>query len=116
MKIAISSKGKTLESKTDQRFGRAEIFIIYDTDNDTFEVWENPNVSGAHGVGMKTSQDLANMGVKTIITGHVCPKAFGVLDASKIEMYQNLPTVQETIDGYKEGNLAKINEAGESHH
>jgi predicted Fe-Mo cluster-binding NifX family protein len=46
MKIAIPSVGNDLNSLVNERFGRAEKFIIYDTSTKSYEVLENnENVS-----------------------------------------------------------------------
>ena len=45
MKIAVSSTGKTLESAIDPRFGRCAYFMIIDTEDMSFEVFDNQNVA-----------------------------------------------------------------------
>ena len=47
MKIAITSRGETLNSEVDPRFGRAACFIIIDTETMDFSVIENSNVAAA---------------------------------------------------------------------
>jgi predicted Fe-Mo cluster-binding NifX family protein len=117
MKLAISSTGKELTSTVDSRFGRAQFFIIYDTDTETFEVMENPNLGGAHGVGAKTAQDIANAGVKAILTGNVGPNAYNVLKAAKIDVFTvSGKTVQEAIDQFKNETLTKAEGATRKGH
>ena len=41
MKVAISAKGNELSSQVDPRFGRAVYFIVYDTEDDSFEAISN---------------------------------------------------------------------------
>ncbi len=43
MKIAITSKGKDLESEIDPRFGRAAYILVVDTDSLEFEVLNKQN-------------------------------------------------------------------------
>lgn len=54
MKIAISSQGTDLNSQVDPRFGRAQYFIITDSDTLDYEVIENPNISAAGGAGIQS--------------------------------------------------------------
>ncbi|MFY9473098.1 MAG: NifB/NifX family molybdenum-iron cluster-binding protein, partial [Tepidanaerobacteraceae bacterium] len=51
MLVAISSKGNSMESMMDPRFGRAEYFIIADTDTMEFEVLENTAAVSGGGAG-----------------------------------------------------------------
>ena len=44
MKIAFTSKGKTLQSEVDARFGRCPFFVIYDTETKEIEVIDNQDV------------------------------------------------------------------------
>ena len=117
MKIAISSTGKNLESNIDKRFGRAPMFIIFDTENSTFEVWENANLAGAHGVGTKTAQEIANFGVKIVISGNVGPNALNVLKAAGIEIFKaDSGTVQEALEKHQNNETIKMDKATKKGH
>ena len=62
MLVAISSKGNSMESMMDPRFGRAEYFIIADTDTMEFEVLENTAAVSGGGAGISASQLLIDKG------------------------------------------------------
>ncbi|GAI92280.1 unnamed protein product [marine sediment metagenome] len=47
MKIAITSRGETLDSEVDPRFGRAEYFLIGELESMDFRAIENKNVNAA---------------------------------------------------------------------
>jgi hypothetical protein len=51
MKIAVSSYGKDLNSQIDPRFGRCAYFLIVNTDDMSFEAFENKGVSLTGGAG-----------------------------------------------------------------
>ncbi len=44
MKVAVSATEKDLEALLDPLFGRCAFFIIVDTDNMSFEAFDNPNI------------------------------------------------------------------------
>lgn len=109
MKIAISTSGNNLEADLDKRFGRAEKFIIYDVDADTFEVIDNTqNLNLSQGAGIQAGKTVAGSGAEAVITGHVGPKAFTTLEAVDIDIYfAEGGTVQSVIDDFKADKLTK---------
>ena len=55
MKIVITAKGTALDSEIDPRFGRAQYFILYDTDDHSFSVLDNKqNLGAPQGAGVQT--------------------------------------------------------------
>jgi len=109
MKIAIPSDGKNLESKSNDRYTRAEYFIIYDTEKDEIvEVIEN-NPSEAHGVGPKVSQMLIDKGIDALISESVGKHALDVLKAANVDVYLTpKDSIKNIIQKFKEGSLEKI--------
>ncbi len=107
MKVAISSSGKTLESDLDPRFGRAQYFLIVDTDTSELEVKENTqNLNLPQGAGIQAGKTVAECGVKAVITGNCGPKAFQVLQAAGIKVVTGIKgTVKEAIEKFKQDNL-----------
>ena len=79
MKIAISSSGQTLDSQVDQRFGRAEYFIVVETESMEFEVINNNN-AGSGGAGIGTAKLLVDADVKAVLTGNCGPNAQKTLE------------------------------------
>ncbi len=119
MKIAISCKGKDLNSDLDPRFGRAGGFIIYDTETDSYEYLSNEeNLYANQGAGVQTAQKVANSGAQAVISGHIGPKAFSALKSGNIEIYlsdQNR-TVQEAVSAFRDGHLSPSNGADKPGH
>jgi len=87
MKICFTSKGTTLDSLTEERFGRAPYFIIIESDKGSFEAIQNPYADSAGGVGPKAAQLLIAKEVKALISGQVGGNAREVLAAAGITMY-----------------------------
>jgi predicted Fe-Mo cluster-binding NifX family protein len=110
MKIAITSIDGTLEGMVDERFGRAKKLVVYDTGADTFEVAENSKqMNLAQGAGIQAAQNVVNLGVRVIISGHIGPKAFQVLKSANIDTYSAVNmTVADAIRQYKDGSLGRL--------
>jgi predicted Fe-Mo cluster-binding NifX family protein len=86
MKIAITSKGNTLEDKLDERFGRCSYFVIYDTETKGIEFLPNPNKDSREGAGPSSVQLVATRNVQKIISGEFGIKIKSLLDSLKIQM------------------------------
>ena len=111
MIIMVSSNGNNLESQTNPRFGRTTWFIKYDTDQETWEAFENQAVSQRGGAGIAAAQFLIDQGVQAAISGHFGPNAHQALSAGGIEMYtfnNEQKTVQEVIAVFQAGDLNKV--------
>lgn len=113
MKIVVTSAGKDLSAAVDSRFGRAVYFIVYDTDSGSFSVHDNAqNLNAMQGAGIQAAQNVADLGVEAVITGHVGPKAFTVLQKAGIAMYTGASgTVKDAIDAFTNGTLKKTDSA-----
>ena len=79
MKIAITTTGDNLNAPMDARFGRAQKFIVYDLDSNSFEVVDNQqNLNAIQGAGIQSAEAVAKTGARAVLTGHCGPKAFGL--------------------------------------
>lgn len=110
MKIAISSSGTTLESEIDPRFGRAQNFLVIDTETMAFEVKENTqNLDLPQGAGIQAGKTVADLGVKAVITGNCGPKAFNILEAAEVKVITGISgTVKDAVKKFKNGDLAYV--------
>lgn len=98
MKICITSLGETLQSKIDSRFGRAEYFIIYNTETKEEEIIKNPYTEGG-GAGTKASQLMIDKEVTIVISGDLGPNAKFALNQANVE-FKNADlskTIEENI-------------------
>jgi len=113
MKIALTTSGNDLDAPLDSRFGRAPKFLLYDTDSKIFEVMDNAqNLNASQGAGIQSAQNVARLGVRALVTGHCGPKAFRVLKAAGIKVYNtSAATVMEALDQYCSGKLTEATSA-----
>ena len=113
MKMAFTTSGEKLNSPLDSRFGRAPKLLVYDLDSETFEVVDNQqNLNAAQGAGIQSAETVARLGAKALVTGHCGPKAFRVLLAARIKIYNtDAHTVAEALEQYRTGKLTEAKSA-----
>lgn len=88
MNILFSAKGKTWESELDPKFGRAQGFLLYNTDNEELTYFSNEkNQNLEHGAGIQAGQKAAELKAEVVITGHIGPKAKSTLQSANIEIF-----------------------------
>ena len=109
MRIAVTSKGTDLSSELDERFGRAKYFIIFDTDTGEHRAVDNEvNLNAAQGAGIQSGELVVRHRAGVLLTGHCGPKAFRVLNAAGVTVFNGLAgTVEQAIESYSKGELKK---------
>lgn len=109
MQIAITSLGESLASPVDERFGRARFFIVFNSETEEWSVEDNRhNLQSSQGAGVRAAERLIERGVHTVITGHCGPKAFALLAAAGINVYQEARgSVQDAVKAFAGGSLEK---------
>jgi predicted Fe-Mo cluster-binding NifX family protein len=113
MKIVVSAKGATPESEVDPRFGRAACFLVFDTGNGVWQAVDNaPAISAAHGAGIQSAETVCRLGAEIVISGHVGPKAFTVLAAGGLKIYQgDARTAREAVEAFQRGQLPELSDS-----
>jgi len=106
MKVCITARGTSLDSPVDERFGRAEVFLLVETETMDLEALSNTRGRDSHGVGIASGSLIADAGAEALLTGHCGPKALEVLSAAGIRVYNGARgTVRETLDAFLQGEL-----------
>jgi predicted Fe-Mo cluster-binding NifX family protein len=110
LKIAVTAKGKELDSQVDERFGRTHCFIVVDTETGEMKVYDNQvNQNAMQGAGIQSAQNIANIGVDAVLTGHVGPNSFRVLSSAGIDVYTGATgSVRDMIDKFKGGQMSPV--------
>jgi len=106
-KIAFTTTGKDLQAAMDPRFGRAPGFLVFDVDQESIQSIENQQARNAsQGAGIQAAETIVRAGVDTLVTGHCGPKAFRVLDAAGVKVYNcDAATVAEALELLRAGKL-----------
>jgi predicted Fe-Mo cluster-binding NifX family protein/predicted DNA-binding protein (UPF0251 family) len=110
MKIAVTSVDGTLEGKVDERFGRSRKIIIFDPETKTHSVVDNTvSMNAPQGAGIQSAENVVNAGAQAVISGHLGPNAFRVLQTAGVAIYtaSNM-TVSEALRAFEKGELSKL--------
>jgi predicted Fe-Mo cluster-binding NifX family protein len=109
MKIFISAESKTKDTLMDPRFGRCQVFQVYDTETNEFTQVDNPGYTSGGGAGIQASNFLIDQKADILITGHLGPNAQEVLKNSKIKVYTSAPkSINDILKDYVENKLVEI--------
>jgi predicted Fe-Mo cluster-binding NifX family protein len=109
----VTSQGVALDSPVDPRFGRARYLVLVDTDTGEFSTVNNEiHLNAPQGAGIQTGNKVVELKARAVITGHVGPKAFSVLDAGGVAVYTGAAgTVNEVLAQFKAGTLQRTQAA-----
>jgi predicted Fe-Mo cluster-binding NifX family protein len=118
MKIAITSKGRDLDSEVDPRFGRAAYVIIVDPDTLEFEVIDNAqNANSFKGAGIQAAAGISEKNAEVLLTGFCGPNAFKTLEAAGIKVANDAAgTIREVIQAFREGKFTYADAANVDGH
>lgn len=110
MKLMISAQNSKLESQVDRRFGRSTWLILFDTETDQWEAFQNPGASQSGGAGVAAAQFVVDKKADVVCSGDFGPNSSRAFQAANVEMRhfaENISTVQEAIDHFKQDMLLK---------
>jgi len=117
MKVAVSSTGKNLDSAIDPRFGRCAYFLIVETDDMGFEVFDNQSIALGGGAGIQSAQFIVSKGAMALLTGNCGPNAMSALSAAGVKVILGQTgTVREAVERYKKGELPSASKANVDAH
>lgn len=105
MKFAISSRDKALWAHMDPRFGRAEFYVVTDTELETYAFLINEPKYDDKSAGTKAAKLLKQQGVCKVISGEFGEKAKIALQEYGItpHVYSGeLQTVKDILDSYRD--------------
>jgi len=106
MKVAVTSSGRSLDSAVDPRFGRCACFVVVETDDMSFDAFDNGAASLGGGAGIQSARAVAEKDAKVVLTGNVGPNAHQALSAAGIQVVTGFSgTVAEAVERFKAGGL-----------
>jgi len=106
MIVCVPSRGSTVDSQMDDRFGRAPYFAFFDTMNDSVRFEANPHAGGSGGVGPQAVQFLVSNNVQTLIAPRLGGNADEALKAAQITVIMQNPdvTVEAAYSSWKKNS------------
>jgi predicted Fe-Mo cluster-binding NifX family protein len=97
-----------LSSPVDPRFGRAEYFLVVDTETESATCHDNgANRGSGHGAGVRSSQQVVSLAAEAVVTGNIGPKALRALQVAGVAVYVGATgSVQDALSALKAGELS----------
>ncbi len=110
MNIAFSAKKSGIFNKMDERFARAEIFLIYHTEDHTFSQADNTSSQeAAQGASIKAVELLVRNEVDAVVTAKCGPKAEQALEAAGITVFiTDQKTVTLALDDFLQNHPQEL--------
>ena len=112
MRIAVPAVEDKAEGSISPVFARAQYFAVAEIENGEIKNWnsvKNPAVNERGGAGILAARMLAEQGVEAVIVISLGPRAFQVLKASGIKIYQGRHgSVKENAEAFARGELQEF--------
>ncbi len=107
MRVAITADAPDENSPISPIFGRCAYYAIYDTATDKLEFVPNASAMYARGAGVQAAQQIANLGVQTVITSGIAgPNASMVLAQAGIQVINSFQgRIRDAIEAVKSGRI-----------
>lgn len=113
----MSSTGNSVDSLISPVFGRAKFYLLVNTEDFSFESFENPAVTQSGGAGIQAAQFVLKKNPDAVISSNVGPNAYEVLSAGSVSCYiAKNGTARETIEAFNGGDLKMMGAANAGSH
>lgn len=117
MKVIVSSSGVNVDSPISKVFGRAEYYLLVDTEDFSCESFENSAVSQNSGAGIQAAQFVLKRNPESVISASIGPNAYEVLTAGSVPCYTAAGgTVRETVEAFNRKELPMMGSANADSH
>jgi predicted Fe-Mo cluster-binding NifX family protein len=112
MKIIITATTNKIDQPFNPRFGRADYFILIDSETKEWEAFANPAANARGGAGPQAVQFVTNKGPDVVISGRYGPNAFSALEAAGMKAYiASDGTVSDVLQQFLDGQLTQTGAA-----
>lgn len=108
MKIIITTQEPRLDSPVDNRFGRAQWFLLVDPETKAWEALPNRGINQSGGAGVSAAQFAIDQGVGVVISGDFGPNAARIFRVAGVRMMRfsdGVSTAFDALDLYLQGKL-----------
>ena len=112
MKIVFTLQGDGRDGLVDRRFGRADTFLIYNSETDERQLVANAAVDAAMGAGLKAAENIVALGAVALVTGECGVKALHALHRAGVKVYStDSTTFDDALEDLRQGNLREAQPA-----
>ena len=108
MIIGISATGKDIDKKIYTKFERCDCFLIVDLENNTVLPITNKAKDRPCEIGGPVGHLISKVGVDTIITTDIGPRAFEIFKQHEIKVYRTEGIIEDAIKQLELGKLSEI--------
>ncbi len=113
----MSSTGTDVDSAVSPVFGRAKYYLLVDTEDFSFENFENPAVTQSGGAGIQAAQFVLKKKPDAVISPSIGPNAFEVLTAGSMPCHKATgKTVKDSVEAFNRGELPLMGTANADSH
>jgi predicted Fe-Mo cluster-binding NifX family protein len=111
MKLCIPIKENNgLKSEVYLHFGSSSAFILYDTNNQNFELLDNSDQHHVHGQ-CHPINSINGKNINAVIVGGIGARAINILQANNIKVFQSEPgTVEHNVNLFNKSFLKELTE------
>lgn len=104
MIIVLPVKEEKVTSQVYETYGRAPYHMYYNTDTKEARFIENQFLSGAGGVGVKTSQSALDNGADTVIANRLGENSSAIFERAGVKTFKSieggaLRNIKKLMDG-----------------
>ena len=111
MLIAIPVDSEDMKGAVCPSFGRAPLFLLYDTSDDSSRFITNGAADAQGGAGIKAAQIIADHKVNALLTPRCGQNAADVLQPAGVTLYKTTSgSVEEQIRLFRENGLPVLTE------
>ncbi len=115
--VVLPVAGSGSASKVSDSFGRAEAFLVYDTESGERTEQPNQGLSSSGGAGIKAAQQVVDVGANVLLAPQLGENAAKILRAGGISLFKSRSgDTSDTIAAYLAGELPPLTQTHPSQH
>ena len=117
MIIGIPIDKDSMEANVSANFGRANFFLIHNTESGKNDFLVNTAAQSAGGAGIKAAQMIVDNKVEALISPRLGLNAAEVINSQNIKLFQSIKgTIEDNLKALNENKLSPLNNIHEGFH
>lgn len=117
MRILIPVDEQVKDTDVCMSFGRAPYYLIYNTEDSTYEFIKNIAATSPGGAGIQAAQIVVDSQAQVLLTPRCGKNAADIILGANMKVYKTLnPSVQYNIKAFLDGQLNPLTEIHPGYH